>query len=100
MKLEEAVDLARGVMTCDSRVMIIAIGRFLPSDQIKPDSPWMISIHEPGHERPRILRQTSDISQFQPKALSPASLRQAVDSERPSAASRKRAGQAAEPMLF
>lgn len=87
MTIDEAIHLARDVVACDSRVMIIAIGRFLPSDQIKADSPWMVSVHEPGHERPRILRQSSELSQFQSK-------------QAPVISSAPKAARSAEPMLF
>lgn len=66
MTLDEAIQLARDVVACDPQVMIIAIGRFLPSDQIQADSPWMVSIHEPGHERPRVLIGSGDFAQFKP----------------------------------
>ena len=87
MTLDDAVGLARGVVACDSRILIVAIGRFLPIDQIKPDSPWMISIQESGAERPRILRQSSDVSQFQPK-------------QTPVTPLATKAARSAEPMLF
>ncbi len=50
------------------RLRVIAIGHFLPIEDLQSDSPWLVSVVVPGHERPIVLRSPNDLKRFEPKA--------------------------------
>lgn len=55
MDLEKATELAIAIACNRPSWQVIAIGRFLPVDQIRPESPFGISLRIPGEEKPRVI---------------------------------------------
>jgi hypothetical protein len=90
MTFEEAVELARDATRKLRGVEVIALGRFLPVEDVRPDSPWGVSILLPGWVRPRLLNGPDDLDSMIPTLPKPA----------PVAASPRRSALEATPLLF
>ena len=86
MHFEQAVELAEQVRQLGSDVELLAIGRFLPPEDVRPDTPWMVSFKAKGWARPGVLRSPADIDKLKPK--------------QPEAHTSSGPGKNSEPMLF
>lgn len=60
MDIEQAVELALEIKNTMPSWTVVAIGRFVPIADIKPDSPIGISVLMPGETSPRVLWSISD----------------------------------------
>lgn len=61
MDLEQAVEVALEIKNTRPDWTVVAIGHFVPLDQIRPDSPVGVSVREPGAERPRVIWELADM---------------------------------------
>lgn len=71
MLFEDAVALATRVRTEHPEWEVIAIGRFVPIEELTPAIPWRVSINVPGFARPRMLNCENDLQDLQPKPTKP-----------------------------
>ena len=60
MNMEDACFLAREMELSYPRVTVLAVGRFLPPEEIQPGSPWKISVAVDGDERPKVIASESE----------------------------------------
>lgn len=87
MQFEDAVALAIRVRGEYPEWEVIAIGRFVPVEELTRSTPWRVSVNVPGFARPRMLNSENDLEDLSPKPAKP------VAAARP-------ATPAAEGMLF
>lgn len=45
---------------------VLAIGHFVPVDELRVDTPWAISVLAKDFSRPTMIRVPSDLDQFKP----------------------------------
>lgn len=64
MQFLEALELAQEIYRRCPTWEILAIGRFVPIDQIHSGDTWKISVLARGQDRPRIIRSSSDFDRL------------------------------------
>ena len=64
MHFQEAVDIAQKIHRNYPTWTILAIGRFVPPDQIRPETPWKISVIPRGSDRKRLITSTAEFDQI------------------------------------
>jgi hypothetical protein len=67
MRFDEAVDLAKLLVQSGVGVEVLAIGRFVPHEDVKPDTPWYVSFVADGWAKPNVLRSQKDLERFFPQ---------------------------------
>ena len=72
MTFDAAIDLARDVPKKLKGARVLAIGTFLPVDELRPDSPWRVSVIVPGFARPTVLSSERDLESLLPTLPKPA----------------------------
>lgn len=61
MTFTEAITVARTIIDELPHVTVIGIGRFLQVEEIRPDSPWRISVMAEGQDRIRMINEPDDL---------------------------------------
>ena len=60
VNMEDACFLAREIELSYPRVTVLAVGRFVPPENIKSNTPWKISVIVDGDERPKVIASESE----------------------------------------
>lgn len=71
MQFEDAVALAARVRAEQPAWEVIAIGRFVPVEDLSSSTPWRVSVNVPGFARPRMLNCENDLKDLVPKPIKP-----------------------------
>jgi hypothetical protein len=72
MTLEQVTALAIMIHTQHPTLHVMSMGRYVTTDDFRPDAPWMLSLLVPGFERPRMLRRPEELQQYLPKPVTKA----------------------------
>jgi hypothetical protein len=60
MNMEDACLLAAEIERNYPRVSVIAVGRFLPPEDLRPGSPWKISVAVEGDQRLKVIASEAE----------------------------------------
>ena len=71
MLFEDAIALAACVVADHPELELIAIGRFVMVEELTAGTPWRISVHVRGQDRPRMLSCEKDLDDLKPKQIKP-----------------------------
>lgn len=67
MNFEQAVELARRIPEVLPGARVLALGFFVPVDELRDDMPWRVSVNAPDWARPRVLNGPEDLQALLPK---------------------------------
>ena len=64
MTFDEAIALAQRIDEHYPRLTIVAIGRFVPPAEIRPELPWAITVLVDDSERATVIREPDQLIMF------------------------------------